>query len=243
MQQLKSAKIKKITNIGIKTVVDVCVEKNNTFVTNKGIVVHNCNSTQPALRRAIEEFASNCSFIFTCNYKNKIIEPIHSRCAVIDFGLKADEKPKMASLLFKRIQSILEQESVEYDQAVIAEFIKKHFPDFRRIINELQRYSKLGKIDVGILSQIKDIPITEIVKYIRDKNFTEIRKWVAVNDVDPNTIFRQLYDSLYDFMKPQSIPQAVIILADYQYKQAFSADSQINLTACLTELMVSCEFV
>jgi DNA polymerase III delta prime subunit len=203
----------------------------------------NPNSTQPALRNAIEEFASNCSFIFTCNYKNRIIEPLHSRCAVIEFSLKNGEKAKMASAFFKRIQSVLQSESVDYDDKVIAELIKKHFPDFRRIINELQRYSQFGKIDTGVLAQIGDISIAEIVKFIRDKDFGSIRKWVATNDVDSNTLYRKLYESMYDLMKPQSIPQAVLILADYQYKAAFVADQEINTVACLTEIMVNCEFV
>ena len=203
----------------------------------------NPNSTQPALRNAIEEFAVNCSFIFTCNYKTRIIEPLHSRCAVIDFSLKGNEKTQMAGQFFKRIQSVLQSEKVEFEDKVIAELVKKHFPDFRRVINELQRYSQFGKIDTGILAQIGNVQLTEIVKHIKDKDFGAIRKWVATSDMDTNTVFRQLYDSLYDLMKPQSIPQAVIILADYQYKQAFVADSEINLVACLTELMVSCEFV
>ena len=203
----------------------------------------NPNSTQPALRNAIEEFASNCSFIFTCNYKNRIIEPLHSRCAVIEFSLKNGEKAKMASAFFKRIQSVLQSESVDYDDKVIAELIKKHFPDFRRIINELQRYSQFGKIDTGVLAQIGDVSISEIVKFIRDKDFGSIRKWVATNDVDSNTLYRKLYESMYDVMKPQSIPQAVLILADYQYKAAFVADQEINTVACLTEIMVNCEFV
>ena len=203
----------------------------------------NPNSTQPALRNAIEEFAGNCSFIFTCNYKNRIIEPLHSRCAVIDFALKNGEKAKMASAFFKRVQSILQSESVEFDDAVIAELVKKHFPDFRRILNELQRYSQFGKIDTGILSQIADVSIAEIVKNIKEKDFGSIRKWVASNEIDSNTLYRKIYDALYDTMKPQSIPQAVIILADYQYKSAFCADQEINTVACLTELMVNCEFV
>ncbi len=202
----------------------------------------NPNSTQPALRNAIEEFASNCTFIFTCNYKNRIIEPLHSRCAVIDFGMKNGEKAKMASAFFKRIQSILQSENVDYEDAVIAELIKKHFPDFRRIINELQRYSQFGKIDTGILAQIGDVSIAEIVKYIKDKDFGAIRKWVGSNEIDPNTLFRKIYDAMYDTMKPGSIPQAVLILADYQYKAAFVADQEINTVACLTELMVNCEF-
>ena len=203
----------------------------------------NPNSTQPALRNAIEEFAVNCSFIFTCNYKTRIIEPLHSRCAVIDFNLKNGEKAKMASAFFKRIQSILQSEKIEYDDKVIVELIKKHFPDNRRILNELQRYSQFGKIDTGVLAQIGNVQISEITKHIKDKDFGAIRKWVASSDLDANTMFRQLYDSLYEVMKPQSIPQAVVIIADYQYKNAFVADTEINLVACLTELMVECEFV
>jgi DNA polymerase III delta prime subunit len=202
----------------------------------------NPNSTQPALRNAIEEFAGNCSFIFTCNYKNRIIEPLHSRCAVIDFALKNGEKAKMASAFFKRIQSVLQSESVESDDSVIAELVKKHFPDFRRVLNELQRYSQFGKIDTGILSQIADVSINEIVKNIKEKDFGSIRKWVASNEIDSTTLYRKIYDALYDTLKPQSIPQAVLILADYQYKAAFVADAEINTVACLTELMVSCEF-
>jgi DNA polymerase III delta prime subunit len=202
----------------------------------------NAESVQPALRNFIEEFAGNCSFIFTCNYKNKLIEPLHSRCAVIDFALKNGEKAQMASTFMKRVVSILQSENIEYDDKVVAELIKKHFPDFRRVINELQRYSQLGKIDTGILSQIADVSINDIVKYIKDKDFGAIRKWVAYHEIDNTTLFRKLYDTLYDVLKPQSIPQAVLILADYQYKGAFVADQEINIVACLTELMVGCEF-
>ena len=202
----------------------------------------NPNSTQPALRNAIEEFASNCSFIFTCNYKNRIIEPLHSRCAVIDFGLKNGEKAKMASAFFKRIQSILQSEKIDADEKVLAELIKKHFPDFRRVLNELQRYSQFGKIDTGILVQIADISVDELSKHIVAKDFGAIRKWVASHEIDNTTLFRKLYDTLSDTLKPSSIPQAVVILADYQYKAAFVADQEINTVACLTEIMVNCEF-
>jgi len=199
-------------------------------------------NAQAILRNAIEEFAANCSFIFTCNYKNKIIDPLHSRCAVIEFGLKNGEKAQMASAFFKRMTHILNTEKVDFDEKVIAEVVKKHFPDFRRVINELQRYSKLGKIDVGILSQIGDISITQIVKHLKEKDFASVRKWAASTDIDNTTFFRKLYDALYDIAKPQSIPQAVLILADYQYKQAFVADHEINLVACLTEIMANVEF-
>ena len=199
-------------------------------------------NAQAILRNAIEEFASNCSFIFTCNFKNRIIDPLHSRCAVIEFVLKNDEKSEMAGQFFKRLQSILQSEKVEFEPKVIAELVKKHFPDFRRAINELQRFSKFGKIDTGILAQIGDVSIDTIVKLLKEKDFGAIRKWVATTDVDATTLYRKLYDNLYEVLKPQSIPQAVVILADYQYKQAFVADVEINTVACLTELMVSVEF-
>ena len=199
-------------------------------------------NAQAAFRNAIEEFSSNCSFIFTCNFKNKLIEPLHSRCAVVDFVLKNTEKAGMASQFFKRVQLILNAEKVEYDNAVIAEVVKKHFPDFRRAINELQRFAQFGKIDVGILAQITDASIADVAKFIKEKDFSSIRKWVASNDVDATTLFRNLYDNLYDFLQPASIPQAVIILADYMYRGAFCADQEINVVACLTELMVSVEF-
>jgi len=202
----------------------------------------NPNSTQPALRNAIEEFASNCSFIFTCNYKNRIIDPLHSRCAVVDFTLRNGEKAKMASQFMKRITNILVDEKIEYDDKVIVELIKKHFPDFRRVINELQRYSNFGKIDIGILAQIGDVPIEKVVGFIHEKNFKEIRKWIATNDVDSNTLFRKLYDTLYEKLKSHSIPKAVLILADYQYKNAFVADHELNVVACLTEVMSDVQF-
>ncbi len=200
-------------------------------------------NAQAAFRNAMEEFAGNCSFIFTCNYKTKIIEPLHSRCSVIDFNLKPSEKADMAKQFFVRIKSILQSEDVEYEDKVIAEIVKKHFPDFRRVINELQRYSKFGKIDSGILSQVSSVAINEVIKYIKEKDFSNIRKWVASGDFDNNTVFRQIYEGLYDFMKPSSIPKAILILADYQHKQAFVVDSEINLVACLIEIMAQCEFL
>ncbi len=202
----------------------------------------NPNSTQPAMRGAIEEFASNCSFIFTCNFKNRIIDPIHSRCTVIDFRLNG-QKAKMASQFFKRVEWILEQEGVTYDKEVVAAIITKHFPDNRRILNELQRYSVSGTIDKGILSSVSDIQLGDLLKALKDKNFADSRKWVTNNlDNDPARIFRKLYDGLYENLKPQSVPQLVLILARYQYQAAFVADPEINLIACLTEIMVDCEF-
>ena len=202
----------------------------------------NPNSTQPALRGAIEEFASNCSFIFTCNFKNRIIDPIHSRCSVIDFKINGS-KPKLASQFFKRVESILSQEEVQYDKEVVAAIITKHFPDNRRILNELQRYSVGGVIDKGILANVSDIQLADLLRALKDKDFASARKWVTNNlDNDPARIFRKLYDSLYESLKPQSVPQLVLILAKYQYQAAFVADAEINLIACLTEIMVDCEF-
>jgi len=203
----------------------------------------NPNSTQPALRGAMEEFAGNCSFIFTVNHKNRLIEPLHSRCAVVEFTLKGTEKQKMAAAFFTRVQAILKTEQVDYDQKVLAELVTKYFPDFRRVLNELQRYSKFGKIDVGILSHIGDVDITEIVGYLKAKDFGSLRKWVGSHTIEPTVLYRKLYDNLYTVLKPESIPQAVLLLADYGYKNAFCADPEINTMACLTEIMMSCEFV
>jgi len=203
----------------------------------------NPNSIQPALRNAMEEFAGNCSFIFTCNFKDRIISPLHSRCAVVDFTLKGTEKQKMAAEFFARIQHILKHESVEFDKSSLVEFIMKFFPDFRRTIGELQRYSTFGKIDVGILAQLSDADVTEIVKYLKDKDFGSLRRWVGTHDIESSTFFRKLYDNLTTFLKPESVPQAVLLIADYQYKSAFVADHQINLTALLVELMATCDFL
>lgn len=200
----------------------------------------NQNTTQPAMRAAMEEFAHNCTFILTCNYKNRIMEPLQSRCAVINFALKKEDRPKMASQFLKRAANILKQEGVEYDTAVLAELIKKHFPDYRRILNELQRYSVAGKIDHGILATFSDISINDLLDAMRDKNFSNMRKWVAENNDDPATIFRKIYDGMYDFLEKDSIPQAVVILARYQYQAAFVADQELNLVACLTEIMCEC---
>jgi DNA polymerase III delta prime subunit len=202
----------------------------------------NPNSTQPAFRGVIEEFSSNCSFIFTCNFKNRIIAPIHSRCAVIDFRLENGQKAKMAMNLLKRIKAILDKEKIEYDDRVVAELITKYFPDYRRIINELQRYSISGNIDAGILAQVTDVKLTELISALRDKNFREVRKWVGVNsDNDSNKIFREIYDKIYDIIKPECIPLAVILIGKYQYQSAFVADQEINMMAFLTELMVETE--
>jgi DNA polymerase III delta prime subunit len=201
------------------------------------------NDVQLLLRASIEEFANNCRFIFTCNYKNKIIEPLHSRCAVIEFGIKGKEKAQLAGAFFKRLQDILGTEGIEYDQKVLAELINKHFPDWRRVLNECQRYSVGGKIDSAILASFSDVAVNDLIKYLKDKNFTEVRKWVVANlDNDSSVILRRVYDTLYDHLSPQTIPAAVLIIAKYQYQIAFVADQEINLLAALTEVMCECEF-
>lgn len=203
----------------------------------------NAQSTQPALRGFIEEFAANCRFILTCNFKNRIIEPLHSRCTTVEFSIPSKEKPKLAAKCLERMRHILDTEGVKYDEKVVAELIMRYFPDFRKIINELQRYSVGGEIDIGILQAVGEIKTRELVGYMKDKNFSEVRKWVVQNlDNDQSRIFRQIYDNLYGYFQPQSIPQAVLILSDYQYKAAFVADAEINLTACLVHLMMECEF-
>ena len=203
----------------------------------------NPQSTQPALRNFMEEYSKNCGFILTANYKNRIIEPLHSRCSVIEFIIHKENKPVLANKFLKRVQDILKEENVEYDKKAVVELIIKHFPDWRRIINELQRYSSSGKIDVGILTQMSDASFNTLVRALKKKDFNEMRKWVAENlDNDPTTIYRKLYDSCNTNMKETSIPILVTTIADYQYKSAFVADQEINLVACLTALMIECEF-
>jgi len=216
---------------------------------NKKVVIldefdySNAQSMQPALRGFIEEFSKNCRFILTCNYKNRIISPIHSRCTCIDFKIPTSEKPKLASKMLDRIKMILDTEGIGYEEKVLAELVMKYFPDFRRIINELQRYSVAGVIDVGILSQIGDIKLKELISAMKEKDFTKVRKWVVDNiDNDQTQLFRKLYEGMYSNLIKQSIPQSVLVLAEYQYKAAFVADHEINMTACLTELMMHCEF-
>ena len=201
------------------------------------------NDVQLLLRANIEAFYNNCRFIFTCNYKNKIIEPLHSRCAVIDFTIKGKQRVQLAGSFFQRLQSILDAEKIEYDQKVVAELVSKHFPDFRRVLNEIQRYSTGGKIDAGILASFSDISVNELIKNLKNKNFTEVRKWVVSNlDNDASSLLRRIYDSSFDCLSPNSIPAAVLIVARYQYQCAFVADQEINLLAALTEIMVECEF-
>ena len=204
----------------------------------------NANSTQPALRNFMEEFSRNCGFILTCNFKNRIIEPLHSRCSVIDFKISKSDMAKLAGQFFKRVQMILDNEKITFDTTVVAEVIKKHFPDWRRVLNELQRYSATGSIDSGILANLQQVSLNELVSLLKDKNFSGIRKWVAENlDNDQNTIFRKLYDHCSEFLVKSSVPALVLLLGRYQYQAAFSADSEINLMACLTEMMMELEFV
>jgi len=203
----------------------------------------NANSVQPALRGAMEEFEDNCRFIFTCNYKNRIIEPLHSRSTVIDYKLKAEEKPKMARDFMRYVEHILKTEAIPYNGKVVAEFIMKHFPDFRKTINELQTYALRGQIDEGILSMSSDVSLANLVRALKDRNFRDMRQWVSQHgNEDAARLYRKIYDALYDILKKESIPPAVIILAKYQYQAAFVADQELNLTACLTEMMAECEF-
>jgi len=200
----------------------------------------NPNSTQPALRGFIEEFAGNCRFIFTCNYKNRIIPALHSRCAVIDFKIPNDEKPQLGNLMFKMLSAMLEQENIKYNQGVLAKLVLKHFPDFRRTINELQRYAQSGAIDEGILVNVASENIKGLIQTLKDKDWKGMRGWVVENiDNDPQRLFRLIYDSLVPIT--DQVPQLVLTIADYQYKSAFVADQEINLVACLTELMTSIE--
>ena len=203
----------------------------------------NPQSTQPALRGFIEEFHKNCRFILTCNFKNRLIDPLHSRFSTIEFRIANKDKPKLASKLFERAVYILKEQNVDFDEPVLAELIKKHFPDFRKLINELQRYSVSGKIDAGILVNISDENLKTLLSHLKGKDFTEMRKWVVQNlDNDPVKIFRRIYDSMYEHLEPATIPHAVLIIADYQYKSAFVADQEVNLVACLTELMSQVKF-
>lgn len=200
----------------------------------------NPNSTQPALRGFIEEFANNCRFIFTCNFKNRIIQPLHSRCSVFDFKIAKDEKPKLAAQFFKRLSEILTNEGVTFDPKVLAKVIEKHFPDFRRTLNELQRYAQSGSIDEGILSNVLEESLKELTTSLKEKDWKRMRMWVVNNlDNDPAILFRRIFDTLIPLT--DQVPQLVLTIADYQYKSAFVSDQEINLVACLTEIMASVE--
>ena len=214
---------------------------------HKVIIIDEADNTtsdvQLLLRASIEEFSRNCRFIFTCNYKNKIIDPLHSRCSVVDFSVNKKDKPTIAAQFFARLNSILEEEKVEADKKVLAELINKHFPDWRRVLNECQRYAVSGKIDSGILAAFSDVAVNDLIKNLKQKNFAEVRKWVVTNmDNDTSVLLRRIYDSLYDSLVNSSIPAAVLIIAKYQFQIAFVADQEINLLAALTEIMVECEF-
>ena len=202
----------------------------------------NPQSTQPALRGFIEEFSKNCRFIFTCNYKNRIIPPLHSRCSVVDFTIESSQKPQIANQIFQRTLQILTEENIDYNEKVVVELINKFFPDFRRVLNELQKYSSSGTIDSGVLSNLDDESLNEVIGFIKNKEFSKMRKWVALNiHNDPQAIYRKIYDSLFTKMENNSIPQAIIILSDYTYKSAFVADQEVNMVACMTELMMECK--
>ena len=202
----------------------------------------NPNSTQPALRNFMEEFSRNCGFILTCNFKNRIIEPLHSRCSVIDFKITKKDMAKLAVQFMKRVENILQAETIEYDKAVIAELIQKYFPDWRRVLNELQRYSATGKIDTGILTNLQQTSIKELIDLMKDKNYTNMRKWVKNNlDTDVNDLYLQFYDMGSELFEKSSVPKLVLLIAQYQYQNAFSANPEINFMAFLTEVMIECE--
>ena len=204
----------------------------------------NSNSTQPALRNFMEEFSRNCGFILTCNFKNRIIEPLHSRCSVIDFKIQKKDMPKLAAQFMKRVENILKIENVEYDKAAVASVIQKFFPDWRRVLNEIQRYSATGKIDSGILANLQQASIKELIRLMKDKNFTEIRKWTKNNiDTDVNVLYNEFYETAADYFTTRSIPSLVILIAKYQYQNSFAANPEINFTAFLVEVMVEMEFV
>ena len=214
---------------------------------HKVIIIDEADNTTPdvqlLLRACMEEFSGNCRFIFTCNYKNKIISPLHSRCSVVEFSQQGKEKHHQAAAFFGRVTDILSKENVEYDKKVVAEVVQKYFPDFRRTLNELQRYASSGSIDTGILGISNDINISSVVGYLKQKEFTNMKKWVTQNlDNEPTVIMRKIYDHLYTYFKPETIPEAVLIISEYQYKSSFVVDQEINMVAFLTELMVRCEY-
>ena len=214
---------------------------------HKVIIIDEADNTTPdvqlCLRAFTEEFIGNCRFIFTCNYKNKIIQPLHSRCAVVDFSIKGKERQALAGKFFQRLQQILDTESVEYDNKVLVELIQKHFPDWRRVLNELQRYSVSGKIDTGILAAFTNVKTDDLFKSLKDKDFPKVRKWVVDNlDNDPTVLLRSVYDAVYSHLEGAGIAAAVLIIAKYQYQSGFVADQETNMLACLTEIMVECNF-
>ena len=214
---------------------------------HKVIIIDEADNTTPdvqlLLRACMEEFQKNCRFIFTCNYKNKIITPLHSRCSVVEFSAKGKEKQQIAAAFFARVNQILTEEGVDFDKKVVAEVVQKHFPDFRRTLNELQRYASTGAIDTGILGSSNDIQISNLCGYLKDREFTNMKKWVTQNmDNEPQAIMRKVYDNLYTYLKPASIPEAVLIISEYQYKSGFVVDQEINMVAFMTEMMMRCEY-
>jgi DNA polymerase III delta prime subunit len=203
----------------------------------------NPQSTQPALRGFIEEFHKNCGFILTCNYKNRIIPALQSRCSVIDFVIPSAEKPKLAQSFFNRVLQILDKNEIKYNEKVIVQLINTHFPDWRKVLNELQRYSVSGEIDAGILVNLGDKNVKDLMVMMKNKEFTNVRKWVVDSlDNDSDKLFRAVYDNLYEYVDPSSIPHVVVALGEYQFKAAFVADLEINMMACLTEIMGGAKF-
>ena len=214
---------------------------------HKVLIIDEADNTTPdvqlLLRASIEEFQKNCRFIFTCNFKNKIIEPLHSRTTVIDFNVRGKTKQTLAGQFFERCRDILTREEVRFNDKVVATVVQKYFPDFRRTLNELQRYSSTGSIDTGILAALGDAKIDSLTEHLKHKKFNDVKKWVTQNlDSDPTSIMRKLYDSLSTIMEGPSVAAAVLIIAEYQYKSAFVVDQEINLLACLTQLMLECNF-
>ena len=203
----------------------------------------NAQSTQPALRNFMEEFSKNCAFILTCNFKNRIIEPLHSRCSVVEFKIPQKEKQVLAAQFYKRVLQILKQENIEFEPPVVAQLITTHFPDWRRVLNELQRYSATGKIDSGILANLKDESFKELIDALKERNFNSMRKWVGENsDTEPSAFYRKFYDTAHNYMAVKSVPPLVLLLAKYQYQAAFVADQEINTAAFLTEVMIDAEW-
>jgi len=214
---------------------------------HKVLIIDEADNTTPdvqmLLRAFVEEFQGACRFIFTCNYKNKIIQPLHSRCSVVEFNVRGKEKQFLAAAFFKRVHQILAEEGVEFEMAVLREVVLKHFPDFRRTLNELQRYASRGSIDAGILGNSSDIAMSDLMEFLKHRKFTDVKKWVVANmDNEPHAIMRKVYDSLYTYLKPASIPEAVLVIGEYQYKANFVMDQEINLVAFMTEIMMRCEF-
>ena len=221
----------------------VSMDGNRKFVILDEADYLNPQSTQPALRGFMEEFHKNCGFILTCNFKNRIIDPLHSRCSVVEFKIPNTDKPKLAGQFFTRVQDILTKENVQFEPKAVAGVVEKHFPDWRRVLNELQRYSASGMIDAGILVNISETNLKDLVGFLKEKDFKSIRKWVANNlDNDPTRVYRKVYDMLYEEIEPQTVPHLVLAVADYQYKSAFVADQEINMLAFMIEIMTQVKF-